>query len=151
MHERGGAAKSCQTYHVSDAYSKAPVRLRVHGGTESIWTCKEDGPGTLFYEGTDDRLDDVTLHRKIFADSNLNHPNISTGHDAGEDEGRHYSAMEYVEGSRLCDSISQGGLEGATVIRYGVQLASALAHAHERGFSRATSTAQTSSLRATNK
>ena len=75
----------------------------------------------------------MTQHRKIFADSNLNHPNICTGHDAGEDEGRHDIAMEYVEGSRLCDSISQGGLEGATVIRYGLQLAGTLAHAHDRG------------------
>jgi serine/threonine protein kinase len=75
----------------------------------------------------------IKILREARLASSLNHPNICTVYDAGGDEGYHYIAMEYVQGSRLYDSIPKGGLDGATVIRYGVQLAAALAHAHERG------------------
>jgi serine/threonine protein kinase len=75
----------------------------------------------------------VKVLREARLASRLNHPHVCTVYDAGEDGGRHYIAMEYVEGLPLCDSVPKGGLDNATFLRYGVQLAGALAHAHENG------------------
>jgi tRNA A-37 threonylcarbamoyl transferase component Bud32 len=65
--------------------------------------------------------------------SALNHPHICTIYEVGEDAGRVYIAMEHVEGSSLSALIPADGLPAETVLRYGAQIADALAHAHERG------------------
>jgi serine/threonine protein kinase len=65
--------------------------------------------------------------------SALNHPNICTIYEVGEDEGRPYLAMEFVEGHSLSQEIISGGMATEVVVRNGMQLADALAHAHERG------------------
>ena len=41
------------------------------------------------------------FHREVEAAAKLNHPNIVTAYDAGEHQGMHYLAMEYVEGKDL--------------------------------------------------
>jgi TolB-like protein/Tfp pilus assembly protein PilF len=64
--------------------------------------------------------------------SALNHPNICTIYEVGEAEGRPYLAMEYVEGHPLSVEILSGGMSVEILVRYGMQLADALAHAHER-------------------
>jgi serine/threonine protein kinase/tetratricopeptide (TPR) repeat protein len=64
--------------------------------------------------------------------SSLNHPNICTIYEVGEDTGEVFIAMEYVEGRPLSESIRAEGLPLETTLRYGRQLASALAHAHDR-------------------
>ena len=65
--------------------------------------------------------------------SRLNHPNICTVYEVGEDAGRVFIAMERIEGDTLAQRIPDGGLPGETVVRWGAPLARALAHAHERG------------------
>lgn len=65
--------------------------------------------------------------------STLSHPNICTIYGVGEDEGRAYVAMEYIGGRRLSDHLRHGGLPPIMVMSYGSEIASALAHAHERG------------------
>src|SRR5271170_5639269 len=65
--------------------------------------------------------------------SALNHPSICTIYEVGEDEGRPYLAMEFVEGHSLSQEIISGGMATDVVVRNGMQLADALAHAHERG------------------
>jgi eukaryotic-like serine/threonine-protein kinase len=65
--------------------------------------------------------------------SALNHPNICTIYEVGEEEGRPYLAMEFVEGHSLSLDIISGGMATDVVVRNGMQLADALAHAHERG------------------
>ena len=64
--------------------------------------------------------------------SRLNHPHICTIYGVGEVEGQVYIAMEYVEGRPLHELARPGGLAPETVMRYGGQIADALAHAHER-------------------
>ena len=73
------------------------------------------------------------LRREARMASTLNHPNICTIYEVGEDAGETFIAMEYVEGRALSQLIHAGGLPFETILRYGQQLASALAHAHERG------------------
>lgn len=65
--------------------------------------------------------------------SALNYPNIATIYEASEDAGRVYIAMELVEGQPLSQIVKPEGLATETLIRYGLQISSALAHAHERG------------------
>ena len=64
--------------------------------------------------------------------SALNHPHVCTVHEVGEDNGQAYIVMEYVEGRPLSEALAQGLLPDA-VVRYGIQIADALAHAHDRG------------------
>jgi Tol biopolymer transport system component len=67
------------------------------------------------------------------AASGLNHPHICTVYETGEADGLAYIAMEYVEGRTLAELIGGSGLPPETVVRYGMQIADALAHAHSRG------------------
>ena len=71
--------------------------------------------------------------REARAASALNHPCICTVHEVTELDGRPCIVMEHVEGQSLASAIPPGGLPAETVIRYGTQIADALAHAHERG------------------
>ncbi len=73
------------------------------------------------------------LLREARSASALNHPNICTIYEVGEAEGQAYIAMELVEGRPLSAMVPAEGLALESVLRYGVQVADALAHAHERG------------------
>jgi Tol biopolymer transport system component/predicted Ser/Thr protein kinase len=65
--------------------------------------------------------------------SKLNHPNICTVYEVGTDAGRSFIVMELVEGRPISELIPSDGLAADTVIRYGIQIAEALEHAHESG------------------
>ena len=65
--------------------------------------------------------------------SALNHPNICTIYEVGEQEGELFIAMEYVEGRPLSEFLRDGGMAVETLLRYARQIAGALEHAHERG------------------
>jgi serine/threonine protein kinase len=67
------------------------------------------------------------------ASSSLAHPNICTIHEVGETNGELYIVMELVEGESLRAMSADAGLPPESVLRYGVQIASALARAHDRG------------------
>jgi len=66
------------------------------------------------------------------ASSALSHPNICTVHEVGEIGGELYIVMELVVGKSLSALIAAGGLPCESVLRYGVQIAGALAHSHAR-------------------
>ena len=73
------------------------------------------------------------LLQEARAASALNHPHICTIYEVGEHEGQAFIVMEHVEGKPLSALIPADGLPPESVIRYGTQIADALAHAHERG------------------
>lgn len=73
------------------------------------------------------------LLREARASSSLAHPNICTIYEVGDAEGQLYIVMELVEGRTLHGMAESGGLPAESVLRYGVQIASALARAHDRG------------------
>jgi serine/threonine protein kinase/photosystem II stability/assembly factor-like uncharacterized protein len=72
------------------------------------------------------------LLREARAASALSHPNICTIHEVGEFNGGLYMVMELVEGQTLKVLAGEKGLAVESVLRYGVQIAGALAHAHGR-------------------
>jgi eukaryotic-like serine/threonine-protein kinase len=61
------------------------------------------------------------------------HPNVAAIHDVGEDEGRVFLAMEYVEGRTLREEMARGRLDLAECLRIARGIARALAKAHEKG------------------
>jgi len=64
----------------------------------------------------------------------LSHQNIVRIHDIGEEAGRKYISMEYVDGGDLKKLIaSQKRLQPSEAIEYGIQIASALSAAHALG------------------
>ncbi|HEX8282478.1 MAG TPA: protein kinase [Pyrinomonadaceae bacterium] len=68
------------------------------------------------------------------AASALNHPNILTVYDIGDDaEGARYIATEYVEGRTLREHVGGAPLAPAEVLEIGVQAAAGLAAAHAAG------------------
>ena len=73
------------------------------------------------------------LLREARAAAALNHPHICTIHEVGEADGHTYIAMELVEGQPLSARLEAGALPLEEMVRYGLQLAQALTHAHERG------------------
>jgi serine/threonine protein kinase len=67
------------------------------------------------------------------AASALNHPHILTIYEVGEDDGRPYIAMEYVEGETLRQKIESNGLGVEQILDIAIQIAGGLARAHELG------------------
>ena len=82
-------------------------------------------------------LGDEAAHQRFVAEaqtlSQLNHPNICTVYEIGAIDGRAFIAMELVKGRTLASIIPLGGLPSETALRYGVEIADALAHAHRQG------------------
>src|ERR1700677_4426621 len=67
------------------------------------------------------------------AASSLNHSNICTIFDIGEQEGDSYLVMELLEGETLKDRIARGALAAEEIARFSGEIASALAVAHVKG------------------
>ncbi len=81
----------------------------------------------------DDWVARFRLVREAKLAASLNHPAICTIHDVGELDAVVYVAMELVGGSSLADLIPAGGLPPDQVLRYGREMAEAVAHAHGHG------------------
>src|SRR5438309_2796432 len=63
----------------------------------------------------------------------LNHPNILTVYEIGEDHSTHYIASELIEGETLRQRLLRGRMEVGEAVDIAIQVASALAAAHETG------------------
>src|SRR5213592_3023011 len=63
----------------------------------------------------------------------LNHPNILTVYEIGEDHSSNYIASELIEGETLRQRLMHGRMELKEAVDVAIQVASALAAAHEAG------------------
>src|SRR5262245_30179340 len=71
--------------------------------------------------------------REARAASVLNHPHICTIYDVDEDEGRHFIAMELLQGFPLQQRIAGRPLEPALVLELATQIVDGLEAAHSKG------------------
>ncbi len=85
-------------------------------------------PGTL---GSDDGRRRFLKEARALAQ--ISHPNILTVYDVDRSENFDFIAMEWVDGKRLDRVIGPNGLPLDDALKYAVQVADALTHAHAKG------------------
>jgi serine/threonine protein kinase len=84
------------------------------------------------YSEDDDYVE--RFRREARAAAQLSHPGIVTVIDRGEEDGRQFIVFEFVDGETLKDVVERGGpLPVRRAIELGLQIARALAFAHQQG------------------
>ncbi|MCB9898297.1 MAG: protein kinase [Planctomycetes bacterium] len=115
------------------------VRLVGHGGMGEVWEARDTRlPRRVAIKFIHQRLLLRPLVRQLFRRearlvSTLNHPNITTIHELGQQGERDYIVFEFLEGETLNKRVARGASPPADVIALMLPLARALAFAHERG------------------
>ncbi len=75
----------------------------------------------------------VRFEREARALSALQHPHICTLHDVGHEDSIDFLVMEFLEGETLEQRLLRGALSPKQVVEYGIEIADALAQAHQVG------------------
>src|SRR5277367_1698299 len=111
-----GAGGMGEVYRARDARLDRTVAIKILPAAVAA-----DGDGLRRFE------------REARAASALNHPNIVTIYELGEDGSTHYIAMELIEGKTLREMLTAGSLPIRKTIEIAAQVAEGLAKAHEAG------------------
>lgn len=116
------------------------VRHLARGGMAEVYLARDlllDRPvalKVLFPEFASDRSFVERFRREARAAANLNHPNIVSIYDWGEEDGTYFIVMEYVDGLTLREVIrGQGPLMANRAAEIGADIAAALHFAHVNG------------------
>jgi serine/threonine-protein kinase len=84
-------------------------------------------------EFTENKVRLSRFEREAYTASSLNHPNILTIHEIGQQDDHHFIATEYVEGESLRQRLRRKPVELRESLAIVIQVAEALAAAHEAG------------------
>src|SRR6266498_2357519 len=71
--------------------------------------------------------------QEAYAASALNHPNIITIYEMGDEGGRHFIATEFIDGVTLRQQLSNTPMDFLQVLEIAIQIADALEEAHAAG------------------
>jgi eukaryotic-like serine/threonine-protein kinase len=111
-----------------------------HGGMASVYLAEDTHLGRLVALKllAENLAGDEEFRARFLREARLaaglSHPNVVRVYDFGEEGGRPYIVMEYVEGETLADSLrARGSLEPAEAAELGVGACAGLAAAHEAG------------------
>src|SRR5262245_6531604 len=106
------------------------------GGMGEVYRARDARLGrevALKFAGAADRSLSATLSlAEARAAAALSHPHLCTLFEVDEHEGESFIVMELIEGHTLASLIPGDGLDERRVLRYGAQIASGVAHAHDR-------------------
>ena len=111
-------------------------RLLGSGGMGHVYAARDTELGrevalkVASFDGEDAQ---ARLRREAQHASRLSHPHICHIYDVGRADGQLFVVMELVHGRPLSDLVREGQLSIANARRYGIEIADALAHAHEHG------------------
>ena len=111
-------------------------RLLGSGGMGHVYAARDTELGrevalkVASFDGEDAQ---ARLRREAQHASRLSHPHICHIYDVGRADGQLFVVMELVQGRSLSDLVREGPLSIANARRYGIEIADALAHAHEHG------------------
>jgi serine/threonine protein kinase len=111
-------------------------RLIGSGGMGHVYAARDTELGrevalkVASFDGEDAQ---ARLRREAQHASRLSHPHICHIYDVGRADGQLFVVMELVDGRPLSDLVREGQLSIANARRYGIEIADALAHAHEHG------------------
>jgi predicted Ser/Thr protein kinase len=109
------------------------------GGMGVVYSAEDDRLGrqvALKFVSSDFSHDEQAVQRlrsEARAASALNHPNICTIYDIGEDHGHPFIVMELMKGKSLRDRLNSGPLRVAQLVDIGIEVADALHTAHSAG------------------
>src|SRR6266404_5273967 len=87
----------------------------------------------LTQELTQDRDRLSRFDQEAYAASALNHPNIITIYEMGDEGGRHFIATEFIDGVTLRKHLSGTPMDFAEVLNIAIQISEALEEAHAAG------------------
>lgn len=115
------------------------VKLLGVGGMGEVYQARDPRLGRVVaikilpaeFAADRDRL--LRFDREARSASALNHPNIVTIYELGQDGSNHYIAMELIEGKTLREILLAGSLPIRKAIEIAAQVAEGLAKAHEAG------------------
>ena len=143
--ERLLAAEVTKTIHVATALAPGSTL-----GHYTIQNSLGAGGMGVVYEAVDQKLhrtvaikilppgaidEDTRLRflREAQAASALNHPNIVTVYEVGQEDGTDYIVMERISGQTMRHAIGKRGMQARTAVTHAIQMADALATAHDAG------------------
>src|SRR5947208_2254769 len=95
--------------------------------------CRKVALKLLAEELTQNRDRLSRFDQEAYAASALNHPNILTIYEMGDEGGRHYIATEFIDGVTLRKRLSGAPMELVEVLEVAIQVAGALEEAHAAG------------------
>jgi eukaryotic-like serine/threonine-protein kinase len=125
--EQIGSGGMGDVYRAQDTRLGREVAIKL---VSSRYLDEAFGSGT---PATPGKLSHRRFLREAQSASVLNHANICTIHDIGEQDGRPYLVMELLRGATLKDTLRRGPLSVTEVITFSRQAAAALAAAHAQG------------------
>lgn len=115
------------------------VRPLGHGGMASVYLAEDrelDRPVAI-KRLAENLAADPEFRRRFEREASLaarlSHPNIVAVYDVGEEDGRPFIVMEYVEGESVAEAARQAPLAVAEAVRVGLDACAGLAAAHEAG------------------